>query len=117
VLYGEETVTYKKRNEETTWEFLEAGFELIEERLNLLEQAERTGRGGVQTLDWEDVETDVGVLESGAGEQNGGTLCPAIQSTVGKILDASKITQKYFYAPPILCLLFFRLLFTPFAVK
>jgi hypothetical protein len=43
-LYGEGTEAYEKWKEETTLEFLEAGFELIEERLNLLEQAERTDK-------------------------------------------------------------------------
>jgi chaperonin cofactor prefoldin len=44
VLYGEGTAAYKKWNEETTLEFLEAGFELIEERLHLLEREERTDK-------------------------------------------------------------------------
>jgi len=44
VLYGEETEKYKQWQAETTLEFLKSGFELIEERLNRLEQEERTDK-------------------------------------------------------------------------
>ena len=44
VLYGEETEEYKRWQAVTTLEFLESGFELIEERLNRLEREERTDK-------------------------------------------------------------------------
>ena len=44
VLYGEGTEAYEKWLEATTMEFLESGFELLEERLNGLEQEERTDK-------------------------------------------------------------------------
>ena len=44
ILYGEETEEYKQWQADTTLEFLEAGFELIEERLNRLEQEKRTDK-------------------------------------------------------------------------
>ena len=43
-VYGEQTKEYKQWQTETTLEFVASGFELIEERLNGLEQEERTDK-------------------------------------------------------------------------
>jgi hypothetical protein len=44
VLYGENTKEYEQWYAEATLEFLESGFELMEERLNCLEQEERSDK-------------------------------------------------------------------------
>jgi hypothetical protein len=55
----------------------------------------------VQAFDWKEVEANLGEMEGGKSEQNGNPLCSAILQPVGKILEASKIVQKNFYAPHI----------------
>ena len=68
---------------------------------------EWTERGDVQALDWKEVEADLGEGESGKSGQDGKPLRSTIQQPVGKILDASKIGQKYFDAPGVVLTCFF----------
>ena len=53
----------------------------------------------MQAFDGKEVEADLGEMEGGKSGQDGKPLRSAILQPVGKILEASKIVQKYFDAP------------------
>jgi hypothetical protein len=80
VLYGEKTEAYEQWRTETTLEFLEAGFELIEERLNRLEQEERT-----------DKEKESLRLLRGYLENNRGRLCYRERLAEGRAIGSGQI--------------------------
>jgi hypothetical protein len=80
VLYGEETEAYNKWYEEVTLELLSSGFELIEERLNRLEQEERT-----------DKEKESLRLLRGYLENNRDRLCYAVRLAEGRVIGSGQV--------------------------
>ena len=61
---------------------------------------ERSGGGGMQELDWEAVETDVGKVVGTETQSNGNSVRCAIFRPMGKILEAGYIKMQLYLSAP-----------------
>jgi len=82
VLYGEQTEAYKKWQEATTLELLVGGFELIEKRLDRLDQ---------EKVEWSDKAKESLRLLRGYLENNRDRLCYAVRLAEGRVIGSGQV--------------------------